>query len=452
MEVENDPSWIERIKQKVNSWIQFMSYDLWRLNPDNFSNKKNIFHNILKTIILTVRNIQEQNLAANARSLTYQSILSLVPLLAVLFAIARGFGFENILQSEFFRYTGMEEETKVKIIEFIDNSLKHAQGGVFAGIGIALLLYTIFVLFEQIETGFNQIWQVKESRPLARKLTDYFSLIFLLPVFMLLNSGLNIIVSSSSSYFTDLSYIVGPIVNQLMNVIPYIVIICGLTFIYKFMPNTQVKLVNAFIGGAVAGTAFQIFQLFYLSGQLWITKYNAIYGTFAAIPLLLLWMQLSWFIVLIGAALTYAAQNVRKFSFDKETNRISRRYKDFFTITILSVIVQRFAQEKPALTADQISVLCKVPFRLTNIIIGELEDLELIASTPYLEDKRQLAYQPAVDINLLSVNYLMAKIDSNGSEDFMVDTSDQFAEQWNATLESRMCFYKSQTDTLLRDL
>ena len=198
--------------------------------------------------------------------------------------------------------------------------------------------------------------------------------------------------------------------------------------------------------------AIQLFQMIYLNGQLWIAKYNAIYGAFAAIPLLLLWVQMSWFIVLIGAELSYSAQNVRKFSFDRETKNISRRFRDFFTIMIASVIVRRFAEGETPLTADQISMKCKIPIKLTNDIIDELHKLQVILPTPTPDDDRVMAYQPALDINLLTVNDLIEQIDKEGSEDFLIDVEGDFARHWNALMHTRMSVYESPSDIMLKDL
>jgi membrane protein len=218
------------------------------------------------------------------------------------------------------------------------------------------------------------------------------------------------------------------------------------------MPNTKVKWASALIGGIVGGVAIQLFQMIYLNGQLWIAKYNAIYGAFAAIPLLLLWVQMSWFIVLIGAELSYSAQNVRKFSFDRETKNISRRFRDFFTIMIASVIVRRFAEGETPLTADQISMKCKIPIKLTNDIIDELHKLQVILPTPTPDDDRVMAYQPALDINLLTVNDLIEQIDKEGSEDFLIDVEGDFARHWNALMHTRMSVYESPSDIMLKDL
>ena len=218
------------------------------------------------------------------------------------------------------------------------------------------------------------------------------------------------------------------------------------------MPNTKVKFMNALIAGIVAGTAYQIFQIVYISGQLWITKYNAIYGSFAALPLLLLWLQLSWNIVLMGVELSFSLQNIRKFYFEKETKNISRRYNDFFTILITSLIAKRFATEKLPLTADEISEKHAIPIRLTHQIIDLLQDLKVITPTPWSEDEEIMAFQPAFDINLMTVKSLMEKVDTYGSEDFRIDTDSKFKSQWEALMNSRKSLYSIEGDALLKDL
>ncbi|MDD4158559.1 MAG: YihY/virulence factor BrkB family protein [Proteiniphilum sp.] len=503
---EERPGRLERMKIRVKDLLYFLSYGIWRQNPETLSNKQNILYNIIKTVILTVRNVQELDIAASARSLTYRTLLSIVPLLAVIFAIARGFGIENIMESSIFGFMlgempakemvavapdlnsdgmavfsdrqgdtlsvggeraaetltpGMAEEATADgrtreflnlLFQLIDKSLEEARGGgIFAGIGILLFLYTIMNLFGDIENNFNKIWRVMRGRSIGRKVTDFSAMVLLIPFFFVLVNALNII-SYPQNNTLKILYILYPFIPRLLNIVPLVVIIFIFTALYKFLPNTKVKLFNALIAGALAGVAFQFFQMLYLSGQLWITRYNAIYGTFAAIPLMLLWLQMSWFIVLIGAEISYAAQNVRNFSFEKETRNISRRYRDFFTLMITSAIVQRFADEKLPLTAEQLSLRCKVPARLTSDILDELLELRIIAATPSPHDERDVAYQPAVDINLITVNGLMRKLDERGSEDFMIDMEGDFREHWDALVSSRMSMHDSHKDQLIKDL
>lgn len=507
---EEKPGNFERIRIKLKALFHFLSYDIWRQNPETLTDKRNILYNAIKTVILTVRNVQELDIAASARSLTYRTLLSIVPLLAILFAIARGFGIENIMESSIFSFmlgnrtavgevvvampesdsataffpemgtdgmsnadstmmgiypsidvdmTSNEVSAEGRTREFldllfhiIDNSLEEAKGGgLFAGIGILLFLYTILILFNDIERNLNKIWQVSKGRSIGRKVTDYTAMVLFMPVFFILVNALSIF-SYPQNDTIKIIYILYPFIPRLLDIVPFVVMILLFTAIYKFLPNTKVKFVNALIAGIVAGIAFQFFQMLYLSGQMWITRYNAIYGTFAAIPLMLLWIQMSWFIVLIGAEVSYAAQNVSKFSFEKETRNISRRYRDFITLIISVEIVQRFAEELPPLTADQISVRCKVPGRLTVDILDQLVELNFLSVTPSVSDERVLAYQPARDIHTITVDRLLAALDSQGSEDFMIDIDGDYKEHWNALMTTRMGLYDVNSQLQLKDL
>ncbi|WP_294079431.1 YihY/virulence factor BrkB family protein [Proteiniphilum sp. UBA5384] len=506
---EERPGKLERLRIKVKELIHFLTYEIWRQNPETLSGKRSILYDAIKTVILTVRNVQELDIAAIARSLTYRTLLSIVPLLAIIFAIARGFGIENLMESSIFSFmlgnkpqeevvvtapvsttesgstfvvepdsiganyraatssvlssgediaaedASAEERTREfldLLFGIIDNSLEEAKGGgVFAGIGILLFLYTILILFNDIENNLNRIWQVSKGRGIGRKMTDYAAMVLLMPLFFILVNALNII-SYPQNDTLKVIYILYPFIPRLLEIVPFVVIIFLFTALYKFLPNTKVKFINALIAGAIAGTAFQFFQMLYLSGQMWITRYNAIYGTFAAIPLMLLWIQMSWFIMLIGAEISYAAQNVRKFSFEKETRNISRRYRDFFTLMIASLIVQRFADEKTPLTADQLSVRCKVPGRLTNTILDQLLELKIISTTPSGIDERVPAFQPAMDINLITVNRVISQLDEQGSEDFLIDLDGGYQKQWKALMSTRSGLHGGDGDILLKDL
>jgi membrane protein len=510
---EERPGRLERLRFKIKELIRFFSYGIWRQNPETLSSKKNILYDALKTIMLTVRNVQELDIAASARSLTYRTLLSIVPLLAIIFAIARGFGIEYIMESSIFSFmlgsNPAEEllivapsaplsdsttaivaemgavdtayyETREKVAQpdisfgaigdeeisaegrtreflnllfrIINKSLEEAKGGgIFAGIGILLFLYTILILFNDIEGNLNKIWQVSKGRGIGRKMTDYTAMVLFMPVFFILVNALSIF-SYPQNDTLKIVYILYPFIPRMLDIVPFVLMILLFTALYKFLPNTKVKFMNALIAGLVAGTAFQFFQMLYLSGQMWITRYNAIYGTFAAIPLMLLWIQMSWFIVLIGAEISYAAQNVRKFSFEKETRNISRRYRDFFTLMIASEIVQRFADEKPPLTADRISVRCKVPGRLTNDILELLVELKIISVTPSVDDEQVPAFQPAMDINLITVNRVISGLDEHGSEDFMIDIDGNFQEHWKALMNTRIGLHRGNSDLLLKDL
>jgi len=365
-------------------------------------------------------------------------------MLAVLFAIARGFGFQNIVQSELFHYFEGQQTVLEKAMVFVDKSLEYASGGIFLGVGLVLLLYTVVSLLSSIESNFNNIWRVKEGRSYHRQFTDYLALFLVAPIFLVCNSGLTIILNSS----LDLRFI-GFFISPVAKLVPFAITVLLFTFLYIYIPNTKVKFTSALFGGLFAGIAFQIFQNIYISGQIWISKYNAIYGSFAALPLLLLWLQLSWFICLVGVELSFANQNIKKYSFEREIKNISRRYKDFLILVITTLIVKRFEIGGKPYTANDLSEEYKIPTKLTSDTLFFLSKIGIIIPTPTKDDLVP-AYIPAIDINKISVNYLFEKADLFGSEDFKIDKDNQFFREWNAITEIRRV--DDDKDILLKDL
>jgi len=421
---------IEKIKTFVKRIIRFLSYDIWRLSKKDRSSKKIGFYNIVKAFILAIRNIDGQQLSTRASALTYSTLLSLVPLLAVLFAIARGFGFQNIVKSQLFSYFEGQQEMLEKSMAFIDKSIEYAQSGIFVGIGVILLLYTVINLLSSIEDNFNKIWQVKKGRTYYRMFTDYLALIIIAPVFLICNAGINVLLNTTA----EQQYLLGLVMSPIMKVVPFLITILLFTILYIYIPNTKVKFKSALLGGIFTGVSFQVLQMLYISGQIWISKYNAIYGSFAALPLLLLWLQLTWLLVLIGVQLSFAFQNVNKYSFEHETSNISRRYRDFIILLIMTLIIKRFEKGEPAYTADEISEHYKIPTKLTGDTIFYLQQIGMIVETP-TDDNLVYAYIPAMDINRITVGFLFDKMNTYGSEDFVIDTKVEFKNEWEAILQ-----------------
>ena len=236
------------------------------------------------------------------------------------------------------------------------------------------------------------------------------------------------------------------------NIAPYIITTLAFTGLYVSLPNTKVRFVNGLVAGFIAGCAFQLFQFIYISGQIWVSKYNAIYGSFAALPLLLLWLQLSWLICLFGAELSYASQNVKKFSFERDSKSISRRYKDFLTLLIASLIIKRFVKGEKPYTADELSDAYRIPIRITTQILYLLTELNIIIEVNYGNDDRVAYYQPAIDVNKITVSYLLTRMDEYGSENFKIDTSKLFSKEWKALLKTREDMIKANDNILLKDL
>ena len=437
---------IEKAKIFIKRIIHFLTVGIWRIDTNGVGFLRGWIYNVIKSFILTFRNIDTSKINTRASALTYNSLLAIIPLLAVLFAIARGFGLQNIVQSELFHYFAGQKDVLEKAMTFIDKSLEYAQSGIFLGIGVIMLLYTVINLISSIEDRFNSIWRIKKGRSYYRQFTDYFALILITPVFVVCNAGLSIFLNSSAD-----NYLLGLVISPFLKILPYLITVILFTFIYIYIPNTKVKFTSALFAGIIAGVAFQVFQEIYISGQIWISKYNAIYGSFAALPLLLLWMQLSWFIVLIGVELSFSYQNIKKFNFEKETHNISRRYKDFILLIISSLILKRFEKGEKPFTADELSVKYKIPTRLVSDSLFFLQEINIITETPS-GDNLIPAYIPAIDINKITVSYLFHKIDSYGSEDFDIDINDEFIDEWDTILNIRKAIKYSGENIFVKDL
>ena len=451
-EEKKEISRIERLKAFLNWAIHFVTYDIWRITENEVSGLKEIYINAIKTMILAIRGFQNENLQTRASALTYNTLLAIVPLLAVLLGIAKGFGFQNTVRDALLDYFPGHQMELDKAFEFVESYLAQAQGGVIIGIGLILLLYTVISLISSIEDTFNDIWQINKSRPWFRKISDYLALFVILPILMTSSSGIAIFVSTLQNSFLQHYVFLTPIVELCLHITPYVFTSLAFAGLYIALPNTKVKVINGLIAGIIAGCAFQFFQLVYISGQIWVSKYNAIYGSFAALPLLLLWLQLSWLICLFGAELSYASQNVKKFSFERDSKNISRRYKDFLTLLIASLIIKRFANGEKPYTADELSDSYRIPIRVTTQILYMLTELKIITEVVVGNDDRVIHYQPAMDINQISVSLLFEKIDRFGSENFKIDTKGVFNKEWKTLLKTREEMVRSNEHVLLKDL
>ena len=244
-----------------------------------------------------------------ASALTYSSLLAIVPILAVIFAIARGFGYNKYIEIWFRDALSSQPQVADILTDFVNSYLIHTQSGIFLGVGLIFMLYTVLMLVNNVEETFNQIWQVNNSRPIMRSLTNYLAMFFLFPIIIVVSMGLSIFMATIANKVEGL-VLLGPAVSRLLDFSPYLLLSVLFILLYVYMPNTDVKFKSAIVPGILSGVAMQLLQLFYIHSQIWVTGYNAIYGSFAALPLFMLWLQISWTICLFGAQLTYTNQNM----------------------------------------------------------------------------------------------------------------------------------------------
>lgn len=371
---------------------------------------------ILKVANLSVRSYLDRNLQARSMSLTYSTVLAIVPAFALLFAIGRGFGFQKLLEQQLFSSFPAQHKLISLALQFVDSYLAQASQGVFVGVGIIFLLWTLISLLSYIESAFNEVWDIKHDRTMYQKITDYIAICLIVPILMICSSGVSIFMSATVQDNTHFAFLT-PFVNIALEASPLVLAWLAFTLSFMLIPNTKVKFQYAAISGAVCAILFQILQILFVNGQLYVSKYNAIYGSFAFLPLLLIWLQLSWLILLAGCVLTYSLQNIFSFNFIGDMTKMSENYSRKITIILTAAIVGRFRKGKTPMTRSQLSFYYDIPIRVVTGTCDNLYRAGLLNYVILPDDKTGVA--PATETGNLTVGELLSKVDNVGSSDFI---------------------------------
>jgi membrane protein len=306
-------------------------------------------------------------------------------------------------------------------------------------------------LLGNIESSFNNIWCVKKSRILTRKFTDYISLLLIVPIFIIIASSVNVAqVESVSKSIPFLSYL-SPLLKGLVRILSYTLIWFVFTLIYIVIPNTVVRFKPALIAGIIAGTFFQILQWAYVNFQSYLSGYGVVYGTFAAIPLFLIWLEASWLIVLLGVEISYANQNADSYEHETDQLTLSHYNRKIMAILIMTRITKNFIQGASALNADQIADQLDIPPRLVREIINDLVDAGLLSEI-MTEDVKEIAYQPATDPNRITVSFLMGALDRKGNTPVFNKDPEELIVITKLVESYYTHFRKTPDDRLLKDI
>ncbi|TCO09341.1 YihY/virulence factor BrkB family protein [Natronoflexus pectinivorans] len=410
------------MKNKIDKVKKFVQEDIWRIRKEKTSKRQYLTIRFFRIFVLAVKRFMVDNCQIKASALTYYSLLSVVPVVALAFAIAKGFGFRERLEEELQSKLTGHQEVMNWVQEFALSYLDNVQGGMIAGIGIVILLWSVMKILGSIEESFNDVWDVKHSRSIVRKFSDYISFVLVATVLMMLSSSFLVFITNSIEIF-DVGRVATPIIVWAS---PYLAIWLVFSLMFILMPNTKVKPSAGFFGGFIAGSLFLFVQFAYITFQIGMSKYNAIYGSFAALPLFLIWMNISWLIVLFGAELSYAFQNEKSFEFEADTQKMSFHYRRLVSLLVVKYLVDAFRDEKPAPSLSEISVSLKLPIRLVSELLRKLEEAGVLVEVLSIDDDRDIGYAPAFDIDKMSVNCIIDKIDSHGSSDFHFEESEGY--------------------------
>ena len=433
---------------------ELLSGDLLKKPVSNYSRWTVFLIRQIKIFRLAFKGFTEDRVQLRASALTYYSILSIVPIVAMIFGIAKGFGFESFLKEELLKSFSNQEKVLEWILTFVDRYLSHIKGGLIAGVGIVVLLWSVMKLLGNIESSFNDIWQIKKARVMSRKMSDYISLVVITPVLLFVSSSTTIFLSeqikSSSDVLPLLGYI-GPLLSFFVGLIPYLLIWLVFTLLYIIMPNTKVEFKSALIGGIIAGTMFQFLQWGYFYFQSMLTSYGAIYGSFAALPLFLIWMRFSWLIVLFGAEVAFSNQNMEHYEAESQSFNISNHMKRTVTILLLKEIVNNFRSGNQPETSENLANKYGMSVRLVREILYELLEANIISET-VTKNVKENAYQPAQDIQKLTISYVFNLLDKSGQDNISIEDIKGF-ESMKKSIDNLMEeIHKSKNNKLIYEL
>jgi len=434
--------------------IHFITIDIWRIRIDSLTLSKALFIKPLRVVILAVRGFEEDKCSLKASALTFYTLLSIVPVVAMAFGIAKGFGFEAKLQQQLMEKLQGQEEVLRRIIEFAHKLLEDTKGGLVAGVGIVVLFWTVIKLLGNIEGSFNDIWGIQKSRSIARKFSDYLSAMLLCPLLFIIAGSLNVAISGKVAIATrhiEVLRTVGPFIHAGLKLLPYVFVWILFTFVYVFMPNTKVRITSGIVGGIVAGTVFQLVQWAYIAFQVGIAKSNAIYGGFAALPLFLIWLQTSWLIVFFGAEISFAHQHARSYEFEPDCLQASYSFKELLALRITHLLIQNFQEGRPAMTTDDIESRIETPVRLVQQVLDNLVASGIISEITGTDDKT-IAYQPAKNIDLLTIGYVTEALKQHGSDNLPLAPSPEFDAITNQMQSLKKELEQSSHNILLKDV
>lgn len=422
-------------REKISEWKfnvkKFLNLDFYYAILRKDWRKSSVVPGLLwrgiAILVISLQRFIKDACTVSASALTFYSILAFIPVVALVLGIAKGFGFGKILEEQIREQTFTNPEIMDFVVQFANHALENTQGGVITGLGIVLLLWAVIRVLGNTELVMNRIWGVKKGRSFTKKFTDYLSILFIAPILLILISGINVFLTSNLQTIAVedgfLRY-ASSVIISLIRLVPFVLVWVLFIFLYMFMPTTPVKFKYAFGAGIIAGSVYQIVQWVYIRFQIGVSSYNAIYGSLAALPLLLVWLQLSWSIVLWGAELCYIFRN-RHFMYRNERERERSWMEDVEqAVNIMTYITSEYLQKNGGPTLRMISKKLKISASKLQVVLDELIEKSILVQ---VQDKDEFYYLPAIDLHQLSLADVIIRMSSvdNGKE---TDWEKRFAE------------------------
>ena len=433
---------------------KFIQEDIWRIRTRGLPPPRAFAIRYLRILLAAGSAFQEHRCQLRASALTFYSLLSIVPVVAMAFGIAKGFAFEKILEEKILERFPGQEEVLLEVFEFANAMLANTKGGLVAGVGVILLFWAIIKVLGHIERSFDDIWAVKKERSFSRKVTDYLSVMLVAPVLLVLSSGATVFITTQLGEISkrfDVLGILGSVVFVLLEITPFAIMWVLFAFLYLFMPNRRVNRRSGLVAGIIAGTVYVVVQMAYVKFQVGVANYNAIYGSFAALPLFLTWLQLSWLIVLAGAEISCIHQHADALEFGPDSRRASHSFRRLLALRIVNHVSRKFATGEVPLTAAGVSESLEIPRGLTEELLEELAESGILIEADR-HGRDEAAYVPARDTDLLTVKFVMDALDRRGADRIPVAVTEELQRIEQSLKAVGETIEKSPVNLRLKDI
>ena len=425
----------------------FFKEEIWSHDLTSKSRRRTFLIRQSRIYILAFKGFFEDRAAVRAAALTYFTMLSIVPIFAIAFAIARNFGFEDMLHNFINNNMAEQEEVMNWVTGMVDKLLSETKEGLVAGVGGVILFWSVIQVLNNIEASFNDIWQIRKARSPMRKFSDYLAIMIITPFAIGLSGSFLVKIQSAANEFE----LFKPLIVTLIKSVPYVSIWLLFTIIYIVMPNTKVKFKYALIAAVIAGSIALIFQSLYQNLQLGVLRWGTLYGTIAFVPLFLMWLQITWLIVLMGAELSFAYQNIENYEFEENALNLSPNNKRILTLLISHQIIRNFEEGNEPWNTETLSHELGMPIRLVNELVYELVEAGILAELA-ADNPKERSYQPAVDINKITVEYIYRQMELVGGDHMIVTESDELNKITRIHEHILHSIRESPSNILLKDL
>ena len=407
---------------KINL-MDFCNEKLWLLRSRELPFYKRALLTAARVVVLTIRRFVQNQCTLKASALTFYTLFSIVPILALIFGISKGLGLAQILDEKIHDLTSDYPAIAEKLIAFSDTMLQNVKGGVVAGIGVLLLIWSAIKLLGSIEANLNEIWGIRRGRSLVRKITDYVAILIICPVLLLAaGSGVVFAAAQVDKIINTLpgGEHVGPLLRMGHGFLPLGITWLVFVFIYIAIPNTKVRLKPALIAGLITACAYTWLQSFYVFAQFTTSKLNAIYGSFAALPLFLTWLNLSWILILAGAQLSFAIQNVSEYEMQPVDSELSQLQRHIYSIEITALLIRKFKQFGGPMADDEISAILELPIRTVRALLYDLVKTGILTpAAPAAPHPGSQRYLIAIPPEKITAQYLIVALDGLGGSRYM---------------------------------